>query len=342
MTHKTTIRDVAKIAGVSSATVSYVVNGINKVSEETKERVLEAIKQLNYQPDFTAISLSKKKSNMIGIMMPFVDHSLAPAFRDNYYYTEVIGGMEYASRKNKYDLLISGVRDPEDCKNWVTKRKLDGLIFLGLFPENIYEELNSLEIPILLIDNYEEYGKFYHNIRIDDELGGYLAGKHLIERGHTRISFVGHDLANFSVDRNRSSGLEKAMKEADLPLDNILYFEGKGSSFEIGYETGTKLLEIGNQTTAIFASSDLLAMGIMKALNEHGKEVPEDYSIIGFDDLAINTISSPSLTTIRQDVFNKGAVSAQTIIDAIEQKITDPQKITLPIELIVRKSTRFL
>ncbi|RNB90422.1 LacI family transcriptional regulator [Brevibacillus fluminis] len=342
MKQKITIRDVAKLAGVSSATVSYVVNGINKVSEETKEKVFEAIKQLDYQPDFTAISLSKRKSNMLGVMMPFVDNSLAPMFRENYYYTEMIGGMESIARKNKYDLLISGVRDPQDCKSWVTKRNLDGLIFLGLFPEALYEELKSLDIPIVLIDNYEEFGKSYHNIRIDDELGGYLAGKHLIERGHRAISFIGHDLANFPVDWNRSNGLKKAVTEAKLSTDAITFFEGKGSSFEIGYEMGTKLLELGDKSTAIFASSDILAMGIIKALQERGKEIPHDYSIVGFDDLAINMISRPGLTTIRQDVFNKGVVSAQTIIDAIEQKISDPVHVTLSIELVERESTRRL
>jgi len=132
------------------------------------------------------------------------------------------------------------------------------------------------------------------------------------------------------------------MKEANLSEDDILYFAGKGSSFEIGYEFGTKLLEVGEKTTAIFASSDILAMGIIKALQEHGKEVPKDYSIVGFDDLEISKISSPRLTTIRQDVFNKGVVSAQTMIDAIEQKVTEPVNITLPIELIVRDSTRRL
>ncbi|MED4784896.1 LacI family DNA-binding transcriptional regulator [Brevibacillus choshinensis] len=342
MKQKITIRDVAKYAGVSSATVSYVVNGINKVSEETREKVFEAIKELDYQPDFTAISLSKKKSNMIGVMMPFFDHSLAPMFRENYYYTEMIGGMEYIARKNKFDLLISSVREPQDCKSWVTKRHLDGLIFLGLFPEELYEELKSLAIPIILIDNYEEFGKSHHNIRIDDELGGYLAGKHLIDRGHKSISFIGHDLANFPVDWNRSNGLKKAVKEANLSPDAVTYFEGQGSSFEIGYAMGMKLLELGDETTAIFASSDILAMGIIKALQERGKEIPKDYSIVGFDDLAINMISTPGLTTIRQDVFNKGVVSAQTIIDSIEQRITVPVNVTLPIELVVRESTRCL
>lgn len=342
MKKKITIRDVAIYAGVSRATVSYVINGINKTSEETKERVLKAIKELNYQPDFTAISLSKKKSNIIGVVIPSFDDSLAPIFKENHYYTEILGGMEYVFRNQNYDLLISGVREPDDCKNWIQKRNLDGIIFLGLFPECLYEEIKTLDVPIVLIDNYEKHGDFYHNIRIDDELAGYLATKHLIDWGHTRISFVGHDLTNISVDVNRLRGFKRALQEANLSVDEGLLFDGRGSSFEVGYQMGENLLEFGDKTTAIFASSDILAIGIIKALHRHGKEVPKDYSIVGVDDLVISSYSLPSLTTIRQDVFNKGRISAQTIIDMIELEISDPVNITLPIELVVRESSKFI
>jgi DNA-binding LacI/PurR family transcriptional regulator len=340
MKQKVTIRDVANYLGVSPATVSYVVNGVNKVSEETKEKVLDAIKQLNYQPDFTAISLSKKKSNMIGVMIPLVNNSIAPIFKENHYYAEVIGGMEYAARKHRYDLLISGIRDPEDCKNWVSKRNLDGLVFSGGLPENLYQELSELNIPIVLIDNYDEHGKVYHNIRIDDELGGYLVAKHLIDFGHEHISFVGHNLADCgSVEWIRLQGFKKALHEAAIAFDDNLIINGSGSSFEIGYNIGNKLLTLGKKITAIFATSDILAVGIINALRENGKDVPKDYSIIGFDDLEISRYLSPRLSTVKQDVFNKGAVSIQTLIDAIESKITNPVRINLPIELLVREST---
>src|SRR5690348_11896229 len=132
MEKKVTIRDVAAYSGVSRTTVSNILNGVNKTSEETKERVLQAIKDLNYQPDFTAISLTKKKSNMIGVIIPSFDKSLAPIFRENHYYTEILGGMEYVFKSQNYDLLISGIMNPIECKNWIQKRNLDGLIFLGL------------------------------------------------------------------------------------------------------------------------------------------------------------------------------------------------------------------
>jgi DNA-binding LacI/PurR family transcriptional regulator len=341
MEKKVTIRDVAAYAGVSRTTVSNILNGINKTSNETKEKVLKAIKELNYQPDFTAISLTKKKSNIIGVVIPSFDKSLAPIFRENHYYTELVGGMEYVLKKHNYDLLLSGTMNPVECKNWIQKRHLDGLIFLALFPENLYKELKSLEIPIVLIDNYEKHGENFPNIRIDDELGGYIATKHLIDRGHNRICFIGHDLNWISVDGKRLLGFKKALQEANLSLDENLIFDGIGSFYEVGFQMGLKLLEMGNKATAIFATSDILAVGIMKALQEHGKKVPEDYSIVGFDDLVISRYSLPSLTTVSQNVFNKGVLSAQTMLDIIEQGTSGPS-INLPLELIIRKSTSFI
>jgi DNA-binding LacI/PurR family transcriptional regulator len=338
MKQKLTIRDVAKYAGVSPATVSYVINGINKVSEETKDRVLKAIKELDYHPDFTAISLSKKKSNMLGVMIPLVDDSLAPIFKGNHYYSELISGIEYVSRKSGYDFLISGIGKPKDCKNWVLKRNLDGLIFLNAFPESLYEEMKTLSTPIILIDTYEEHDNFYSHIRIDDELGGYLAAKHLLDFGHTSIGFVVPRIEG-AIDRKRFLGFKRAMQEANVLVDETLIFESKDSSFENGYHIGTKIAEANERMTAIFATSDILALGIIKALAEHGKQVPHDYSVVGFDDLMISSYASPSLTTIRQDVFNKGALSARTLIDAIELKATGPTTMTLPVELVVREST---
>ncbi|MFB4261237.1 LacI family DNA-binding transcriptional regulator [Shouchella clausii] len=340
MKKKVTIRDIAKYAGVSSTTVSYVLNGINKMSEETKERVLQAIKELDYQPDFTAISLSKKRSNIIGVMIPTMNASHEPTLKVDQSYTEFIGGIESVLRQQGYDLLISGIRDTVDCKNWIQKRNLDGLIIFGLTPENFYEEMKSMDTPIVLIDNYEESTKHYSKVGIDDELGGYLATKHLIDRGHIRISFVGHDITNISVDLNRINGFIRALHEADLSVDENLIFDGKGSFLEAGYEMGMKILEIREKPTAIFASSDILAIGIIKALQEHGKEVPKDYAIVGFDNLPVSRYSSPSLTTISQVIFNKGAAAAQLILDMITRESLEPVNITLPIELIIRESTR--
>jgi DNA-binding LacI/PurR family transcriptional regulator len=343
MNRKITIRDVAKYAGVSVATVSYVINGVNRVSDATKKKILEAIKHLGYKPDFTAISLSKKQSKMLCVVFDLIEGgTLSPIFYENPYYSEFIRGLEYISRKNGYDVLISGVSKPEDCQNLITKRNLDGLISLGVFNRKIYEEMKTLTIPVVMIDKYEEFANHSHTIRIDDELGGYLATKHLIDYGHTGISFISPELTNNPVDKKRLLGYKRALNESNIFLNEDLIIEIEGASLKDGYKVGGKILEFSNRISAIFVTADILALGIIKFLNEHHKEVSKDYSIVGFDNISISGFMTPGLTTISQDIFNKGVAAGQILIDDIEGRISKPKNVNLSVELMIRDSTRLV
>ena len=339
MNAKITIKDVAKYAGVSSATVSYVLTGVNKVSDETRERVLSAIEQLNYQPDFTAISLSKRESKMIGVIMPLVGDSLAPLFKENHYISELLSGVEYMCRKKGYDFLISGISKAEECKTWVMKRNLDAVIVLGKFPKKVFAEMKALSTPLIFVDSFEQDLASFHNIRIDDEHGGYLGTKHLIELGHRKICFISNGRVDSDVDGQRYQGFKRALKEANIELNEDMVMEGRINSFESGYKIGGEIAK-DKRMTAFFTSSDITALGIIKSLTDLGISVPDDFSIVGFDDLMISRYSSPSLTTIRQDVFRKGAVAAETAIDVIEDKKGIPKLTVLPVEIVVRKSTK--
>ncbi|KSU89099.1 LacI family transcriptional regulator [Priestia veravalensis] len=339
MNGKITIRDVAKHAGVSPAAVSYVLNGINKVSDETKQRILKAVKDLEYEPNLTAVSLSKRKSNVIAVMFPLVNDSLVTMFKDNHYQSEMISGIEYVLRKNGYDLLISGVQSPSECMKWIRKRNVDGLLFLGVFPNRLYEEMKALSKPIVLVDTYDKYERYFNHITMNDEEGGHQATKHLIDLGHSAIGFIAHRMTNSPIDYKRFIGYEKALKAAGIKPCKSHVFEALDSSFENGYRMGKELLSRPHSMSAFFASSDTLALGIMKALQEEGKRIPEDYSIVGFDDLTFSSYATPSLTTVRQDVFNKGSVAATAIIQAIENDTTALQHIRLSTELIHREST---
>ncbi|MBM7605066.1 LacI family transcriptional regulator [Metabacillus crassostreae] len=339
MNQKITIRDVAKHASVSPATVSYVLNGVNKVSDETKERVLLAIEELNYQPDFTAISLSKRKSKMLGVILPLVGDTLAPLFKENPYFSELLSGIEYECRTNGYDFVISGISKADECKNWVMKRNLDSLLVLGTFPDHVFKEMKTLSIPLVFIDSFEDYAKYYSNIRIDDELGGYLGTKHLLDLGHRNICFIPNGRIDIAVDGQRFLGFKRALAEANIAFRDGMTIEGNYNTFENGYKIGKEIA--GNkEITAIFTSSDITALGIIKSLNDHGIKVPDDFSIVGFDDLMISKYSSPSLTTIRQDVFKKGALSAELAIKAIETNKVEAKEIMLPVELVIRSSTK--
>lgn len=344
MNKKATIRDVAKYAGVSTATVSYVLNGVDKVSKDTKIRVHEAVEHLNYYPDFTAISLSKRKSNLIGIMLPLIEDSPASVFKNNLYYNEFVSGVELVARNREFDTMIAGVGNPEKCRQWVKKRNLDGLIFLGMFPKKLYQEMKKLDIPIVLIDTYEKYTNLFDNVQVMDELGGYLAAKHLINLGHKSIAFVATNLKLSPVDEKRYFGFKKALVENGMELDKNLIFETSDITFEIGVNVGKQILNSKQELTGIVTVSDILAIGIIKALQLNGKQVPKDFSVVGFDDLSISKYITPSLTTIRQNIFEKGRSAADLLINSIQLPLIDRghQTVELPVELVIRDSTRVL
>lgn len=339
MKRKPTIRDVAKLANVSSATVSYVQNDVKKVSEKTRLRVLAAIEELNYYPNFTAVSLSKEKSKLIGVILPYIEESSDLLFGQNQYYNEFLSGVELVARKYKFDTLITGIKNHKECKEWVKKRNLDGLIIMGLFPNELYEEMSQLEIPIVLIDTYEKYTKHFSAVQIDDRLGGYLATKHLVELNHKRIAFVATDLATSTVDMKRFEGYKKALDEAGISLNEKFIFETKDITFHLGTEIGREIQNYECGITGIVTVSDTLAIGIIKSLLDSGLKVPDDYSIVGFDDISVSKYISPSLTTIKQDIFEKGRLAANLLVNK-EKYVSDDQIGELPIQLMIRDSTK--
>ncbi|MFB1083049.1 LacI family DNA-binding transcriptional regulator [Jeotgalibacillus sp. JSM ZJ347] len=343
MKNRVTIRDVARAAGVSGATVSYVLNNVKKVSEETSRRIHEAVEELGYYPDYTAISLSKKKSNLIGVVAPFISNAPASVFENNQYYDHFLSGVESVSRAHHFDTMISGVTDPVECINWVKKRNLDGLILIGSLSEELYQVIRKVELPIICIDIYEEHAEQYVNVRIDDEAGGYLAAKHLLELGHREIAFLATSLQDSSVEQMRFKGFQRAFEEFNVNVNEDLVFELKDLTFSNGYDWGVRFVQEQLSCTAAVTVSDHIAIGAMKGLSKHGVSVPDDFSIIGFDDLAISQYITPELTTVRQNIFEKGSIAADQLIQSIEhQHQSEHSKtlIQLPVELVVRGSTK--
>lgn len=340
MKKKATIKDVAKYANVSISTVSNVLNNIDKASEETKKKVLEAMEILEYHPNFTARSLVRQKSNIIGIVFPKNERLSAyqKFIIDTPFYTEYLSGIEYGARQNNYDVLITGIGDEDKCKNWIMKRNLDGVIFFGKISSEFIEKLEELQIPFSLTDAQEEYLKEYNRVGIDDELGSYIATRHLIELGHQHIAYVFYD-AKFNG--YRSKGYKRALEEAGIALNENIVFESD-VTYESGYNTGHRIIKSNDKITAIVAAADILAFGIIKALKEVGKEVPRDYSVVGFDDIKECEYFTPGLTTIHQDIFEKGAQTIKVITDALESNQQNKGRIELPIKLVIRESTRAL
>jgi LacI family transcriptional regulator len=340
MKRKITIREVAKYAGVSVASVSNVINGIDKTSEVTKEKILKAIDEIGYQPDFTARSLAKGKSNLIGIMLPISEEGdeASLLLKNNPFFSEFISGIEYISRRRGYDVLITGIEKDQKCKEWIDKRNLDGIILLGMHPEAFFNEMQGMKLPIVLIDAYEEYNTMFHRIAIDDELGGYIATKHLIDLGHRNIALATGSINNSGVNYKRFEGYKRALQEAGIGFDRKVVLEDH-LNYESGYKMGKKIQQL-KEITAVFAVADILAFGVIKSLKDSGKNVPEEYSVVGFDDIKLCEYMSPGLTTVRLDITKKGIAAAEAIFNDIEEGIVSNENILMPIELIIRESTR--
>lgn len=340
MERKITIRDVARHAGVSAASVSYVLNDVDKISPETKERILKSIDELGYQPSLTARCLSSGSSKLIGISLPITEKGDIPGvlLENNPFFGEFISGIESVTREKGYDILISGVSTNEQYKDWIHRRKLDGIIMLGVYPKSIFEEIQNLNIPIVLTDAYEEYAKQFHRVMVEDELGGYLATKHLLELGHKKIALAIGSVIKSHVNFNRYQGYKRALEEAEIEIDPSLLFEDH-VTFHGGHRIGLKMIEENCKATAVFAIADIMAIGIMKAYTESGKKLPQDLSIVGFDNIKFGNYTIPGLTTMSQDIILKGKESAKMILDDLERGRRTNSSITLKPVLMEREST---
>lgn len=338
---KTTMKDVAKRADVSVATVSNVLNNIpGKTNDATKQKVLTAVRELNYKVDMTARSLSMGKSNLLGIFLPEVHENSMPSsvLKGNPFYSEILSGIEYEARLAGYDLLISCVQDGEHALDLASQRMLDGIAVIGEYSESFWNKLHTTNIPVVTIDNYSHEDNNTLNVGIDDELGAYLATRHLITLGHKRIAHCTGSIRDSGVNAKRYNGFKRAIKEAGFsPLDCPVIEED--ISFRGGITVGHRLLKDYLKVTAAFAAADIMALGIIKIMHQFGKKVPDDLSVIGFDDLKLCEYTFPALTTIRQDIFNKGVEVARLMIK-MSNKDPHITSSNLPVELIIRDTTR--
>ncbi|MDF2941920.1 MAG: LacI family transcriptional regulator [Herbinix sp.] len=339
MNEKVTMKDVARRAGVSAATVSNVLNNVgNRANELTQRKVLKAAKELNYQMDMTARFLSTGKSNLIGIFLPEVYEIGQPSsvLKDNPFFSEIISGIEYVARMNGYDIVVSCIKESGHVKELVSKRTLDGIAVLGNFKAEFWEELRALEIPKVLIDSYQFDEQEYSNVGIDDEQGAYLATKHLITMNHKEIALVTGKIEESEVNYYRYLGFQRAIVEENLSLEKcpVVYTD---VNFKGGVAAAHSILYSHSNVTAAFAVADILALGIIKLYNQIGKAIPKDLSLIGFDDLSICQYTFPGLTTIRQDINKKGMEVANILIHRINGD-TDNCNIQLPVELVLRQT----
>lgn len=338
MEKRATLRDIAKAAGVSVASVSNAINGVDKISEETRERIYQVMQDMDYQQNLVARTLSRGVSEMIGLLLPITeeDSSTSLLLRDNPFYGEIVSGAEYEASALGYDILIKGIRPGESCRDWVCKRNLDGAIFIGNYTDLISEEMQSLGKQLVLVDCYDKGTQVHSNIGIDDENGGYLATKYLLENEHKRIALASSSIIVDGPIRRRYLGYKKAMNEAGIAdVEDMVFHDAL--SFDGGYRVGRRLLGRPD-ITAVFAVGDIMAFGIMKAMYTAGKQIPDDLSIVGFDNTKGCEFSMPALTSVDQPVYDRGRMAVQALVSAIRDEKCSLTRRTLPVSLEIRSS----
>ncbi|OOF87446.1 HTH-type transcriptional repressor PurR [Rodentibacter ratti] len=333
-----TIKDVAKMAGVSTTTVSHVINKTRFVAKETEEAVQHAIKTLKYSPSAVARSLKVNTTKSIGMI---VTTSEAP------YFAEIIHAVEEHCYRQGYSLFLCNTQnDPEKVKNhleMLAKKRVDGL--LVMCSEYTQTSLNLLAnfstVPMVVMD----WGPNGDTDIIDDNsfTGGYLATKHLIDCGHKEIGIIAGELTKTTA-RTRYEGFEKAMKDAGLIINKNWVMEGYFEP-EDGYECMNKILTQTNLPTAVFCCNDVMALGAISAITEKGLRVPDDISIIGYDNIHSSRFYAPPLTTIHQSKSRLGAQAVNLLFERISQKDKDDlsqtqSRIDIHPELVVRKSVK--
>lgn len=331
-----TIKDIAKYTGVSCTTISNVIHGRSaRVSQETVEKVNQAIKQLGYTPNMSARALVSKSSKMVA----FINHVIT---RDNTnmmedpFHSAAIGVIESKLRHQGYYLMLRTVKTTEELISFLQNWNVDGLFFTGIFHDNFFDALSSFDIPIVLIDSYVRQDSIY-NVGLEDFKGSYLATRHLIDKGHRRIGFATPLLKDGGVLQERFLGYKAALTEAGIPFDPSILFEYEMDSVASCHAAADDIAG-HRDLTGIVAAADLLAAGIVSGLHKNNIRVPEDISIVGFDDLTLCQMVTPPLTTIHQDMHRKAQLAAEFMVQLLNGEKPEQSNVILPVRLVERDS----
>lgn len=327
-----TIYDVAKRAGVGIGTVSRVLNNSPQVREATRQRVLQAIEELNYRPSPIAQRLSRRQTLTIGVVAPFMTRPSV---------VERLRGIEAVLADTEYDLIVYNVETPARRDRYFRElpnsHRLDGLIVVSLPPrEEDIAHWTQAEVPIVLVDTGHPA---LSSVIIDNVAGGALATEHLIELGHRRIAFASDPLDNpfgFTPNRDRYQGYRQALAKHGLPFRPDYHQMAEHGRAQARAMTH-RLLSLDEPPTAIFAASDTQAFGVIEAARDLGLRVPQDLSVIGFDDVEVAEFLN--LTTIHQPLFASGQKGAKLMLRAIEDPQAKIVQERLPLQLIVRNTT---
>jgi DNA-binding LacI/PurR family transcriptional regulator len=330
-----TIRDVARQAGVSPGTVSRAINNSPLVNKETRERILQVVRELNYVPNLAARRLSVGRTLTIAVIVPFFTRPSV---------SERLNGVVSALSDSQYDLLIHNIDTPEQrdagFQEVLRKDRIDGALIVSLpIPDEYVAQLTGANVPIVLIDTSHPALDVYPWVTGDDVAGGRTATDYLIRLGHTRIGFIGDIVEtpfHFVSSRDRYQGYRAALQAAGIPLRPEYYAQGEHGRAQ-AREIAKAMLALPEPPTAVFAASDTQAVGVLEGARDLGVGVPGELSVVGYDDIELADIMG--LTTMRQLLFESGRLGAESLLAVLNDPETTPTQQVLSAELVIRDTT---
>ena len=331
-----TLEDIAKLSGVSRSTVSRVINADPKVSEKTRHKVLGVIENINFQPNLAARGLAAGSTRVLGLVIPI---SVSSLFTEPFF-SLLIQGVSSACNAADYSVMLC-LAEPEYERRTVGRilysGLVDGVIISSIrTSDTILNALTDRKMPFILVARHPTIEE-YSYVDVDNRASAYHAVMHLLNLGRRRIATItGPQDTIPGIERYQ--GYQEALRERDCPLDPDLVILGDFSE-ACGYIGMQRLL--AQKPDALFAASDAMAFGAMRAAHESGLRIPQDLAVVGFDDIPQSALSIPSLTTVRQSIPRMGATAAETLIDMIGNPSQAPHHIVLPTQLMIRDSCGF-
>ncbi|HWA75947.1 MAG TPA: LacI family DNA-binding transcriptional regulator [Polyangiaceae bacterium] len=338
-TQRATIRDVAQRAGVSTATVSFVLNDNpnESISAGVRRRVLEAARAVNYHASAAAAGLARKRIHNVGIVFYKSDDLLA-----NQFYSSVVQGAVKEAIERGYNLLFSYIdttyKSPQDLPKIVREKNAEGVMFMRRIEPRMIRDITSLGIPVVLVDTFPQV-RGVNLLQIDNARGGSLAAEHLILLGHSQLAMLLPRSPVPSVEQ-RLAGFRAAFDKHERRFSRAAnLIEAEALSYEAGYDAALKAFARGASVTGLFCANDEMAAGALRAARESGRRVPRDLSVVGFDDVVMSKYSDPPLTTIGVVKEHMGRRAMSRLVELVE-RVDDRAKLEVaPVDLLVRGST---
>lgn len=323
------IKDVAKLAGVSTATVSRALNRADSVSTDTSDTVFKAAKKVGYRINHSARSLRLQRTGAIAVLIPNVS---------NPFFSNILAGIESVMTDSNINVLVLDTQGQADIADYLTSQRADGIICLDgqLRPDSSTGESSMMNLPVVFACEWPS-AECSSSVRSDNTKGAVSAIEHLVSLGHSKIGHVAGPIENvLTVERRKAT--VQALKKAGLVVERDWFFEGD-FTLESGAEAAKQWFALKDRPTALFCASDLMAIGFIAELKENGISVPEDISVIGFDDIDIARFYIPKLTTIRQHTRKLGETAAEALLVKLHGSATKSVSKLLDVELVVRGST---